>query len=135
METVDGIVFWSVVLGFLASLWLAVPVARGVLTARRSPFVLATALLAAGVAWLPVYARAPDRYFIDGGTSRWEYAARDGRGAMIAAAGIIAVVALCVTGAAVVGRPRGVWRRAAMTATLGGTFALLIGVFLLTAGH
>ncbi|MCC6831727.1 MAG: hypothetical protein IT200_10320 [Thermoleophilia bacterium] len=135
METVDSIVFWLLVLGFLASLGLAVPVASGVLTVRRSPFVLAAGLLAAGVAWMPVYARAADRYFVAGDTSRWEYAARDGRGTMIVAFGALAVVALCVAAAAALSGPRSVWRRAAMAATLGGTFALLAITILLGIGH
>jgi len=134
VETVDGIVFWLLVLGFLTSLGLAVPVASGALTARRSPFVLAAGLLAAGVAWLPVHAGAPDTYFTDG-TSHWEYAARDGRGAMIVAFGAVAVVALCVAVAAALREARSVWRRAAMTATLGGTFALLSAWILLGFGH
>ncbi len=106
METVDSIVFGALALGLLVSFALAVPVAGGMLTARRTPFVLAVALLAAGVAWTPVYAAAADRYFIAGDVSRWEYATRDGRGTTIVAAGVVAIAALCVAAVAVAGRPR-----------------------------
>lgn len=135
METVDSVVAGLLALGLLASLGLAVPVAAGALTARRAPFLLAAGLLAAGVVWLPVYARAADTYFTDGDTSHWEYAARDGRGALIVAAGVIAVLALAVTAVAARGAPRNPWRRAAMAATLGGTFALLMAWILLGTGH
>lgn len=132
---VTGVIPGLLVLGFLTSLALAVPVAGGTLTARRAPFLVAAALLAAGVAWLPVYARAADGYFTSGDVSHWEYAARDGRGGMIVAAGIVAVAAFCVACAAAASGPRSVWRRAAMTATLGGTFALLLASVLLSFGH
>lgn len=135
METVDSVVFGALALGLLVSFALAVPVAGGMLTTRRLPFIAAAGLLVAGLSWMPVYAHRADEYFTGGDVSRWEYATRDGRGAMVVAAGSVAVLALCVVGAAAVSRPGGVWRRAAMAATLGGTFALLLVWLLLTSGH
>lgn len=109
--------------------------AGGALIPRRAPFLTAAGLLLAGVVWLPLHALAADPYFTTGDVSHWEYATRDGRATTIVVTAVVAVVARGVVLAAAIGGPTSIWRRGAMAATLGGTFALLFAWILLGFGH
>lgn len=126
-----SLVVVALALSLIASVTLAVPGAMGMLDRRPEPFGWVAAALAVAVAGLVVHALGTDA---SGGVSRWEWAGRDGRQALVVACLALAGVATLVTAAAALGA--GVrLRRAGMPAALVGSLAVIAAQVALGAGR
>jgi hypothetical protein len=99
---------------------------------RVVPLVALALILVGGIWWIVFYAQGLDTYFQDG-TTRWDFAANNTR--WVVAAVAVASVSAALLLASALSRRSDHFARISLVSASVSSFMLLLGWFVLTAGH